>query len=110
MGIAVISGVLASLDPQPFSSINGLAKWESHTPGTQTPVAEPSDPAVPARFIACVSQPESARKLKQTFGALGGRGSAVEVYAGQNLEAVKQADVVLLWCVPSLRPKLDGER
>lgn len=97
MGIAILSGMVASL--QSSSTGDKIPKWESHTPGTLTPVGPPDGSSVPTRFIACVSREESAKKLRTIFGALGGLGGTVEVVASNNLQAVQQADVVLLWCV-----------
>jgi hypothetical protein len=99
MGIAVTSGVLASLHSQsPLHGLNsGQPKWESHTPGTSTPiVADDDDPTLPSRFIACVQREESARRLRETFRAVIG-GDAIEVTVGENVSAVQQSDVVLLW-------------
>lgn len=94
MGIAVLSGVIESLDTaRPTSN---AAKWESHTPGTLTPTGPP-DASVPGRFVACVAREDSATRLRAIFGALGPLGAAVEVRASQNLAAVQKADVVLLW-------------
>jgi pyrroline-5-carboxylate reductase len=101
MGIAITSGVLASLHPQ--SLLHGLnsgqPKWESHTPGTSTPtpVAD-DDPRLPSRFIACVQREESARRLREKFRAVLG-GDAVQVTVGANVSAVQLSDVVLLWYV-----------
>lgn len=112
MGIAVLSGVVASLDPHAGvlpSATSQRRKWESHTPGTLTPVSEyppTSDPALPSRFLACVSREESAKRLRGTFSALGGIGSSIEVIVANNLEAVQQADVVLLWYVLNLGLRL----
>jgi pyrroline-5-carboxylate reductase len=96
MGIAVLSGVVASLDGSSAQKVH--PKWESHTPGTTTPTGPP-DASVPSRFIACVSREESAIKLRTIFGSLGALGRTVEVVASQNLRAVQHADVVLLWYV-----------
>jgi pyrroline-5-carboxylate reductase len=92
MGIAILSGVIASLE----SSIDrrSLPKWESHTPGTLTPTTESIDMSTPSRFIACVSRQESVKTLNKTFSALP---RAVEVVASRNLEAVEQSTVILLW-------------
>src|SRR6267154_3807847 len=99
MGIAITSGVLASLHSQ--SRLHGLnsgqPKWESHTPGTSTPtIADGDDPTLPSRFIACVQREESARRLREKFRAVLG-GDAIEVTVGENVSAVQQSDVVLLW-------------
>ena len=102
MGIAILSGVVQSLDPalrvaQGLESVK-LEKWESHTPGTQTPTASnASDTSIPSKFIACVKSDLSAQKLKVVFGQLGGLGSQIEVATEQNVHSVSQADVVLLW-------------
>lgn len=96
MGIAVLSGVLDSLEHPLTKILNGSAKWESHTPGTLTPVGPP-DASVPTRFLACVSRTESAAKLKKIFSSLGPLGASVEVLASRNVEAVQAADVVILW-------------
>jgi pyrroline-5-carboxylate reductase len=99
MGIAVLSGVLDSLDTSKRSLTNGVPKkWEVHTPGTLSPVDSP-DAATPSRFIACVSRESSAKKLVSLFGSMGELAKQVEVLASKNVDAVKQSDVVLLWYV-----------
>jgi len=106
MGIAITSGVLASLESSrsPLHGLlnSGQLKWESHTPGTATPtnIAD-HDPSLPSRFIACVRREESAKSLRQKFIAVAG-GDAVQVIVGQNVEAVRQSDVVLLCCKPQV--------
>jgi pyrroline-5-carboxylate reductase len=95
MGIAILSGVLSSLDP---SFIRPIPKWEAHTSGTVTPVAfVEEDPALPSRFLACVSREVSARQLKPAFTEVGRLGAVVEIYVANNVQAVKQSDVILLW-------------
>jgi len=112
MGIAILSGVVDSLNtPSRFSLTEPSVlskKWESHTPGTLTP--EPEDhSSIPSRFIACVSREESALKLRGIFSVLGQLGRNVEVSAGRNLQAVQEADVVLLCCKPQLAHSILGE-
>ncbi|PPQ76627.1 hypothetical protein CVT26_012734 [Gymnopilus dilepis] len=97
MGIAILSGVIDSLHASPIP--NGSQKWESHTPGTLTPVP---DATVPSQFSACVSREESAVKLRKIFGSLGELGQNVQVLASRNLEAVQNSDVVILCCKPQL--------
>lgn len=113
MGIAVLSGVVASLEARHAHVSNSpnanqllssqspkVPKWESHTSGTSTPVAVPdSDASLPSRFIACVSREESVRHLMRTFHGRGGLSESVEIVAGENLASVGEADVVLLWSV-----------
>lgn len=99
MGTAITSGVLASFHSRsPLHGLNpGRPKWESHTPGTSTPIiADGDDPTVPSRFIACVQREESARRLRENFRAVLG-GDAIKVTVGENVSAVQQSDVVLLW-------------
>ena len=98
MGIAITSGVLASLHSQNPLHGGGQLKWESHTPGTSTPTlaADDDDPTLPSRFIACVQREESATRLRETFRAVPG-GDAIQVTVGENVSAVQQSDVVLLW-------------
>jgi pyrroline-5-carboxylate reductase len=99
MGVAITTGVLASLDRQ--GPLHGLAsgqpKWESHTPGTSTPAhLAADDPTLPSRFIACVKREESAGHLRKKFQTVLG-GEAVEVSVGDNVSAVQQSNVILLW-------------
>lgn len=97
MGIAVLSGVIDSLHSASHLTHLRREKWESHTPGTQTPRTDADEEATtPSRFIACVRKEESASKLKALFGELGGLGPHIEVVAKQNLASVQKADVVIL--------------
>lgn len=95
MGVAIISGVVASLQSRDNTHVS--PKWESHTPGTSTPTADFPDPSLPSFFIATVTRHESAHKLHHAFGSLGGLGSSVQVQVGENLAAVQKSDVVILW-------------
>jgi pyrroline-5-carboxylate reductase len=92
MGVAVLSGTIASLEPTPTAN---REKWEIHTPGTSTPT-NANEKALPSRFIACVNRPQSVSQLLATFSALGPRGQAVEAVAGANVQSVLQSDVVIL--------------
>jgi pyrroline-5-carboxylate reductase len=104
MGIAILSGTLSSLDS---SSSSPIPKWESHTSGTVTPVAfVEEDPALPSRFIACVSREVSAKQLKPAFTEVSRLGASVEICVAKNVHAVKQSDVVLLWSAPSNPSKI----
>src|ERR1700709_421439 len=97
MGVAIISGVISGL--QSKQNTHAVPKWESHTPGTCTPSADSPDPSLPSFFVATVTCLESAQKLQNTFGPLGGLGSSVKIISGENLTAAQQADVVILSCV-----------
>ncbi|KAI0035043.1 pyrroline-5-carboxylate reductase [Vararia minispora EC-137] len=100
MGVAIISGVLASLEPRNIFSGPSPQKWESYTPGTSSPIRD-ADASLPSRFVACVSRDETARRLVNTFSAARSAAS-VEVRAGKNVEAVQESDVVLLCCKPQV--------
>jgi pyrroline-5-carboxylate reductase len=91
MGVAILSGVLASFEAE--SNPHSSPKWEYPDSDTViTPIGPPME-AIPSKFIACVSRAESAINLDQLF-----RGQRnVEVVAGANVSAIKRADVVLLW-------------
>ena len=94
MGVAILSGVLASLDAK--NSFVPQPKWESHTSGTVTPqILE--DESLPSRFIACVSREETARKLRNAFVTIGNLGRNVEIVQARNVEAVRESNVILLW-------------
>ncbi|KZS99253.1 pyrroline-5-carboxylate reductase [Sistotremastrum niveocremeum HHB9708] len=95
MGVAVLSGVLASIAPHHSSPFK---KWELPTSGTSTPQGE-YDSTRPNRFLACVRREESAKKLLVDFSQIP-LGSEVKVSAGKNVEAAREADVVLLSCKP----------
>jgi len=102
MGVAIISGVIESFkSASTVKTLIGLEKWESHTPGTLTPVGPP-DATVPSRFIACVSREESGKRLRTKFGTMGPLGEDVDVLVSQNVEAVQLADIVLLCCKPQV--------
>jgi len=108
MGVAVLSGTIASLEPQgPFHSFKD-PKWESHTPGTSTPTGLP-DLAIPSRILACVGRQQSATRLTNTLSSLGSRGEAVEISASCNVEAVEQSDVVILACKPQVAGSILNE-
>ena len=96
MGVAILSGVIASLDSKP--KLNA-PKWELHTPGTLTPAIPLEDDSQPSRFIACIGRGDSIDQLKDVFLRLGGLGPTVECSCGENVTAVQKADVVLLWSV-----------
>ena len=108
MGIAILSGVLSSLETRIRSFPNGSRPDIEPPSGISTPTTsqfmDAPDEALPGRFIATVGRVETGRKLRKVFDAMGGLGGKVEVRAGEgNVGAVKEADVVLVWYVHLIR-------
>lgn len=103
MGVAVLSGVLTSLNRVPpiMKLTDGGIKRRSITGFTNVHDDErerSSDAASPVRFIACVNRAESIQRVRAAFQDVRA-GSKVEVVAKRNIESVQSADVVLLWYV-----------
>jgi len=96
MGIAILSGILASLQDMKTSSSRFLS-----TSGTSTPLEE-LPLRLPSRFIACVRRPESAKKLTTAFApyVTPTSSSAVIIFQNDNVSAAHQADIILLACKP----------
>lgn len=104
MGVAILSGVLSSLESRLASPHQPNGTFHEPASGISTPTAsmflDAPDETLPSRFIATVGREETGRKLRKTFAALGGRGEVVEVRAGKgNVLAVSEADVILIWRV-----------
>ncbi|KAI1397863.1 pyrroline-5-carboxylate reductase [Hypoxylon fuscum] len=99
MGIAILSGILSSLQemsgPKPLQTPTGRS-----TPADEVPSR------LPSRFIACVRRPESAKKVKQ---ALWEHSSSVKVVQKENVAAVMKADVIILACKPYMVEDLLNE-
>lgn len=107
MGIAILSGVLSSLEDR-RTQLPGFKRPPQSTSGTNTPVPSymlgVSEESLPSRFLACVSRRESLKKLQRLFlQDFGEQGESIEFCAGENLRAVKESDVVILWCAILLR-------
>jgi pyrroline-5-carboxylate reductase len=111
MGVAVTSGVLSTVadiraslnSPAATTSVvEASSAGQSARQGDAIPSPDSSQmfdndlETLPDAYIATVHRQESARRLTKTFKTMPG-GSAVKVQAGNNVEAVKQADVILLW-------------
>ncbi|KAI1431416.1 pyrroline-5-carboxylate reductase dimerization-domain-containing protein [Xylaria sp. CBS 124048] len=89
MGIAILSGILASLQ-----EMNGPRPLQTCNTGSRDEV-----PArLPSRFIACVRRPESAKRVKQ---ALWEHSATVKVVQNENVPAAMKAEVILLACKPN---------
>ena len=89
MGIAITSGVIASLS-------------STQTPSDEAPPGSavsdlPSnlDSSFPSRFLVTCTRDSTARKLSQDLDRLGH--SSVTIIQNGNVAAVESADVILLW-------------
>lgn len=106
MGIAILSGILSSLqDLKLSSSSGGDGGFSASASGTTTP-AEELPSRLPSRFIACVRRSESAKRIRTSLAAYG---SAVTVLQNENLRAVKEADIILLGCKPQMVSTILGD-
>jgi len=73
MGRAILSGILDS------SNVTNV------TTAGETPTF------IPKKFIACVSGEESAQRIVKAFN------DKITLLVENNIEGVKEADIVLLW-------------
>lgn len=105
MGVAILSGLVNSLNARQASSSNSHSHLNESASGTSTPtssfIMEASEKALPSKFVATVGRVESVKKLRKSFVELGKIGEEVEVLAGDegNVKAIEMADVILMWCV-----------
>lgn len=90
MGIAILSGILASLSE---AEGNGAES----APDSKSSTTEDKPFRLPTRYIACVRRPESAKKVED---ALAKYGANVTTLSNENVKGVQEADVVLLGCKP----------
>lgn len=95
MGIAILSGIFASL----AESKNGLAFPRSTSQsGTSTPMEE-APQQLPSRFIACVRRPESGKKVRAAFAEYA---ADITYIVNDNLTGIRGSDVILLCCKPQM--------
>lgn len=88
LGIAILSGILSSL-----SSVGAPARSSS---GTSTPL-EDLPPRTPSRFIACITRPQSAKRVRSELSHLT---DSFTILQNENVRGAREADVVLLACKP----------
>lgn len=103
MGIAIISGMLASLEERPANGV-GKPNRSGGASGTSTPLPSymlyAADDSLPSKFIACVRRPDSAKKLKKLFANdFAERGENIDIRHGDNVAAARECDVLLVWFV-----------
>lgn len=76
MGRAILAGILDSLN--------------------NTGTASETPTLLPKKFVACVSGEESAQRIKKEFG------DKITLLVGENVEGVKEADIILLCTKPQV--------
>lgn len=105
MGVAILSGVLKSLEARLSLPLNGEGSANGREPpsGISTPTASqflnaPED-TLPSNFAVTVGREETVRKLRKIFKEMGRLGEAVDVRGGQgvNVKTATEADVILVW-------------
>jgi pyrroline-5-carboxylate reductase len=98
MGIAILSGILADLKAPRINSPS------TSVSGASTPREKITLSRLPSRFIACVQRPESAKRiidaLKKIDPTLFQVRDYMRIFQNGNLQACREADVILLCCKP----------
>jgi len=108
MGIAILSGVLSSLESRLATYPDGRHTPREPASGISTPTAslflDAPEETLPSKFIATVGREETARKLRKTFSAVGQLGANVDVRAGAtaNVETANAADVIVICSKPNI--------
>lgn len=96
MGIAIMSGIMSTLE-----EMNNGQTTHLHTPASSVPVTPLDErlPQYPSRFIACVRRQQSGARIKKAVAAFS---TPCDVMIGDNVKAVQEGDVVLLGCKPQM--------
>ncbi|KAJ1602247.1 hypothetical protein NDA14_003350 [Ustilago hordei] len=95
MGVAILSGVL---DSQRSQQAQAAASMASSVSSLHNSSAGDDLTELPNRYIATVNRVESVRRLKKTFAQY----PDIEIHAGKNVQAARDADVILLGCKPQM--------
>ncbi|PWW76362.1 pyrroline-5-carboxylate reductase, partial [Tuber magnatum] len=103
MGVAILSGILSSLNSLRLPVASGT----SIPTATLLPTRFHDASKTPPAFIACVKSPEPASRVCRAFE--GFTGMPVEVYTGSNVEGVRRAEVVILGCKLRMYAEILGE-
>lgn len=105
MGVAILSGILSSLDSLRSASASGTSTPNALLP-TRFHDVDNTPPRLPSRFIACVKRPESGERVRKAFGDYEGK---VKVLTKGNVEGATLGDVVILACKPQMHTEILGE-
>ena len=104
LGIAILSGILASLSVSQHPSQPLRPAYPDS--GTATPTGEAPPPTTPSKFVTCVRRPESAKRIKL---AVAEYDYPVQILQNENVKGVKAADVVILGCKPYMVAEILSE-
>lgn len=96
MGIAVLGGVLASIEESRSSSSSN-----------SSPAIETDGGLIPTRFIACVRSDASAKRIRDTLGKYD---APLEIIQNDNIRAINESDAVLLACKPFMIEDVLGQQ
>ncbi|WOO84905.1 Pyrroline-5-carboxylate reductase [Vanrija pseudolonga] len=116
MGIAILSGVLTSLEARLSAFPDGRHTPREPSSGISTPTAslflDAPEETLPSKFIATVGREETARKLRKTLGAINESGQQVDVRfgAGSNVALAKDADVIIICSKPNVAKSIMQEK
>lgn len=96
MGTAILSGIFDSLSPT-----------DTPDPSKATAPADPATPAkLPTRFSACVTRPESGERIRNELAKYD---TKITIHENNNLQAVQDADMIILGCKPELAERILGK-
>ncbi|KAI9658505.1 MAG: delta 1-pyrroline-5-carboxylate reductase [Alyxoria varia] len=108
MGIAILSGILASLDEIHNNPPSSPAPASASSGGGTTTDDVELPPQLPRRFLACIRRPESAKRIENELAPYTSKYQqdtksapfTVETLIGKNFDAIDRADIILLACKP----------
>jgi len=92
LGTAILSGIFDSLSP-------------SDTPD-HSKAKDPAEPVkLPTRFSACVTRAESGERIRKELAKYE---TQITIHENNNLQAVQDADIIILGCNPHLAERILG--
>jgi pyrroline-5-carboxylate reductase len=109
LGTAILTGILASLESRPRDDDDKrIDLTKRFLEGNLTPSSsgEGCPPDRPTRFIACVRTADSASRVEKEISAYS---TPVTILYGENLKAVREADFIVLGCLPYQLEECVGE-
>lgn len=116
MGIAVMSGLLTSLEQRQAAFPNGRNTPREPVSGISTPTRsmalEASDDSLPDAFIATVGREETSRKLRKTFQTSTSLNDMIDIRSGKgaNVSAAEESDIILICSKPNVAKSILAEK